>query len=131
MIDRRALIAGAAALACPAMAQDMRSLRAVAASRGFVFGSAVATGTSSRATTGNSATGTPSRVNFIIPAFSPAASGATNAYDNCAPLPPLAPRPGPASRSTTVTWCPSLCRKYAVVSPTTPAPITQMCIGLV
>lgn len=43
MIDRRTLIAGAAALACPAAAQDMRSLRAIAASKGFVFGSAAAT----------------------------------------------------------------------------------------
>jgi len=36
-----------------------------------------ATGTSSRATTGISATGTLSRVSFIIPAFWPAAIGAT------------------------------------------------------
>jgi endo-1,4-beta-xylanase len=43
VIDRRAVIAGGAALACPAMAQDMRSLRAIAASKGFVFGSAAAT----------------------------------------------------------------------------------------
>ena len=43
MIDRRAVIAGGAALACPAAAQDMRSLRALAAAKGFVFGSAAAT----------------------------------------------------------------------------------------
>jgi endo-1,4-beta-xylanase len=43
LISRRCLIAGAAALACPAAAQDMRSLRAIAAAKGFVFGSAAAT----------------------------------------------------------------------------------------
>src|SRR5262249_32041676 len=39
-----------------------------------------ATGTSSSATTGNSATVERSRVSFIIPAFSPAASGATKGW---------------------------------------------------
>jgi endo-1,4-beta-xylanase len=39
---RRFLAAGASALALPAAAQDMRSLKAIAASKGFVFGSAAA-----------------------------------------------------------------------------------------
>ena len=44
MIDRRTLLAtGAAALAFPAGAQELRSLKAIAASKGFVFGSAAAT----------------------------------------------------------------------------------------
>lgn len=42
MIDRRALLAGAAAAALPARAQDLRSLKAMAAAKGFVFGSAAA-----------------------------------------------------------------------------------------
>jgi endo-1,4-beta-xylanase len=43
VIRRRSLLAGAAAsLALPATAQDLRSLKAIAASRGFVFGSAAA-----------------------------------------------------------------------------------------
>lgn len=44
MIDRRTLLAaGAAALAWPAGAQELRSLKAIAASKGFVFGTAAAT----------------------------------------------------------------------------------------
>jgi endo-1,4-beta-xylanase len=44
VIDRRTLLAtGAAALAFPAGAQELRSLKAIAASKGFVFGSAAAT----------------------------------------------------------------------------------------
>jgi len=42
MISRRAVLAGAAALAVPARAQDMRSLAAIAASRGFTYGCAAA-----------------------------------------------------------------------------------------
>ena len=44
MITRRTLLAtGAAALATPAFAQDMRSLRALAAAKGLTFGTAAAT----------------------------------------------------------------------------------------
>jgi endo-1,4-beta-xylanase len=43
VISRRAMLtAGASALAFPASAQDMRSLKAIAAAKGFVFGSAAA-----------------------------------------------------------------------------------------
>ena len=44
MIDRRAVLAGlGGALAAPAFAQDMRSLRGLAGARGLLFGSATAT----------------------------------------------------------------------------------------
>ena len=42
MITRRAALAGAGALAVPAQAQDLRSLKTIAASKGFVFGTAAA-----------------------------------------------------------------------------------------
>ena len=41
-ISRRAALAGAGALAVPAQAQDLRSLKTIAASKGFVFGTAAA-----------------------------------------------------------------------------------------
>ncbi|MDB5735129.1 MAG: Beta-xylanase [Alphaproteobacteria bacterium] len=43
MITRRAALAGAGALAVPTQAQDLRSLKSIAAAKGFVFGAAAAT----------------------------------------------------------------------------------------
>ena len=42
-IGRRAVLAGAGALAVPAQAQELRTLKSIAAAKGFVFGSAAAT----------------------------------------------------------------------------------------
>ncbi len=42
VITRRAALVGAGALAVPAQAQDLRTLKTIAAAKGFVFGSAAA-----------------------------------------------------------------------------------------